>query len=100
MPVSKTRKNARKSPKQYRMVRFESELFEDDFVFPDFEQLSIGTIEALNKGDVGKVCEWLTEAKVAEDSIDAFRTLSQDELKDFIDVWAKGSLADLPKSSA
>lgn len=99
MPKSPVRKNARKSPKRYRMVRFESDLFEDDFTFPDFEQLSIGTIEALNKGDVGKVCAWLTEAGVEEDSIEAFRTLSSDELEGFIADWSKGALADLPKSS-
>ncbi|ALE05509.1 hypothetical protein AL755_08495 [Arthrobacter sp. ERGS1:01] len=97
MPVSKTRKNARKTTKLYRMVTFTNELFTDDFTFPDFGQLSIGTIEALNNGDVGKVCAWLKEANVDDDSIDAFRTLSQDELQDFIGDWTDGNLADLPK---
>src|SRR5574337_1071897 len=50
--VSKTRKNARKTAKLYRMVTFTNDLFDDDFTFPDFSQLSIGTIEALNNGDI------------------------------------------------
>lgn len=97
MPVSKTRKNARKTAKLYRMVNFSHDLFEDDFTFPDFAQLSIGTIEALNGGDVGKVCAWLTEAGVDDDAIDAFRTLTQEELNGFIDSWNAGNLATLPK---
>lgn len=97
MAVSKKRKNARKTAKQYRMVTFTSELFEDDFTLPDFAQLSIGTIEALNNGDVGKVCTWLEEAKVDKDAIEAFRDLTQEEIPDFIQDWRGGNLADLPK---
>lgn len=97
MAVSKKRKNSRKTAKQYRMVTFTNDLFDDDFTFPDFAQLSIGTIEALNNGDIGKVCAWLVDAKVDEDAIDAFRTLTQEELSDFIDDWSKGNLATLPK---
>ena len=97
MPKSPVRKNARKTAKIYRMVTFTNDLFSDEFVFPDFAQLSIGTIEALNNGDVGKVCAWLEEAGVDVDSIDAFRTLTQDELQDFISDWTKGNLATLPK---
>ena len=97
MPVSKTRKNARKTAKQYRMVTFTNELFEDEFTFPDFAQLSIGTIEALNDGDVGRVCAWLEEAKVDQDSIDAFRDLTQEEAEGFMKDWRGGNLADLPK---
>lgn len=96
MPKSTVRKNARKVAKLYRMVTFTSDLFTDDFTFPDFGQLSIGTIEALNSGDVGKVCAWLKDAGVDADAIDAFRTLSQDELNGFIDDWTAGKL-DLPK---
>lgn len=99
MPVSKVnkRKNSRKTAKLYRMVKFSNDLFEDDFTFPDFAHLSLGTIEALNDGDVGKVCAWLKEAGVDEDAIDAFRTLEQGELNDFIAGWKAGNLADLPK---
>lgn len=97
MPVSKTRKNARKNAKQYRMVTFTNDLFEGDFIFPDFAQLSIGTVEALNKGDIGKVCSWLEEANVDQDSIDAFRDLTQEELEGFINDWTSGNLANLPK---
>lgn len=99
MPVSKKRKNARKTAKQYRMVRFTSDLFEDDFVFPDMDHLSIGLIEALNKGDFGIVCQWLDDAGVDKDSIEAFRDLEQAEVEEFSKAWGNGSLVDLPKSS-
>lgn len=97
MPVSKTRKYARKTAKLYRMVTFTSEIFEGDFVFPDIAQLSLGTLEALNKGDVGKICAWLTETNVDPESIEAFLTLSQEELMGFIDDWTGANLATLPK---
>lgn len=98
MPVSKKRKNARKVAKRYRYVNFTSELFEDDFTLPDQEHFSLGLIEAVNGGDMGKLIAWLKEAKVDEDQIEAIRDLEADEVEQFLEEWGKGSVVDLPKS--
>lgn len=100
MPVSKKRKFERKSPKQYRMVAFETDLFEGEFVFPDQQHFTVGLLEALNSGDLGKLCTWLLEAGVEADAVDAVRSLDQGEVSGFLEAWGKGSLASVPKSGA
>jgi hypothetical protein len=107
MPAAKTvttaaktkRRNARKVAKRYRMVTFVNDLFDDDFTFPDFEQMPLGIVEALNTGAMEKVTAWLVDAGVEAESVEAFRSLTQDEINDFISDWNKGALA-LPKSSS
>lgn len=98
MPESKKRKNARKVAKQYRMVTFTSDLFEDEFTFPDQDHFNLGLIAAVNAGDMGTLIQWLTAAGVDKDQIEAFKTLESEEVEDFLKDWGKGSLADLPKS--
>ena len=98
MPESKKRKNARKVAKQYRMVTFTSDLFEDEFTFPDQDHFNLGLIAAVNAGDMGKLIAWLESTGVDKDQIEAFKTLESEEVEEFLKDWGKGSLADLPKS--
>jgi len=98
MPVSKKRKNARKVAKRYTYVNFTSELFEDDFTLPDQSHFSLGLMEAINAGNMGKLIAWLEAAKVDADQVDAIRDLDADEFEQFLEEWGKGSVVDLPKS--
>lgn len=101
MAVSKKRKYARRNEKQYRMVEFTTEIFEDSFVLPDQQHFTLGVVEALNKGDIGVLIRWMEGAGVKDtDLLDAIRSLDQIELQEFIEAWGKGSLADAPKSGA
>lgn len=98
MPVSKKRKFQRKTTKQYRMVQFETDLFDGQFVLPDQQHMNLGLVEALNSGRIDKLVVWLKEAGVNdEDMLDAIRSIDQEEMEGFMESWAKGSLADLPK---
>ena len=98
MAVSKKRNYARKSPKIYQFTRFETELFEDEFNFPNFTHMPIRVIEALNTGELQLVSAWLREAGVEEAAVEAFRDLDQNEIQDFIAAWNSGQPIDLGKS--
>lgn len=100
MAVSKKRKNLRKVAKQYRMVTFTSDLFEDEFTFPDQAHFNVGLIGKVTQGDMGALVAWLRESGVDEDQLEAFGSLEQDEIEGFLQTWGNGSLAELPKSSA
>jgi hypothetical protein len=94
----KKKKFTRKSAKQYQLVTFTSELFEDEFVFPDQKHFDVDTIEALNAGNVGHIKKWLAGAGVDEDAVEAFGSLDTDEFKDFIQAWGQASKVPAPKS--
>lgn len=98
MAVSKKRKIARKSAKNYQFVTFTSELFDGEFHLPKIAHMPLRVIAALDKGDMGAVTRWLTEAGAEEDSVDAFLELSQDEAEEFMAAWGAGQPVDLPKS--
>lgn len=100
MAVSKVRKNKRKVAKQLRRVTFTSDLFEDEFTFPDQAHFNLGLISKVTEGNMGALIAWLRENDVEEDQLEAFESLEQEEIEGFLADWGKGSLADLPKSSA
>lgn len=99
MPVSKKRKINRKDAgkKQYRMVTFESDLYDAPFTFPDQAHMNLGLVKAINSGDVGKLSAWLLAGGVDPEEVDALDELEQEELEDFIEAWGKGSSVNLPK---
>lgn len=100
MPVSKTRKFERKQKKQYKMVTFESEIFEGEFKLPALENMPNGVPRSLGaNGDVaGKLPAWLADAGVEEEAIEAIATLDSEEFSTFMEEWGKGSEITLPKS--
>lgn len=94
----KKRKVSRKTQKQYTIVKFELPQFDGAFELPDLKHLPLRVMTALNKGDLEKLVDWLREAEVHEDYLDALLDLGQDEVEEFIDLWGKGSSVDAPKS--
>ena len=98
MAVSKKRNYARKTPKIFQFVKFETDLFEDEFNLPKFDHMPIRVIEALNTGELQLVSGWLREAGVEDGAIEAFRDLDQNEIQDFIAAWGSGQPIELGKS--
>lgn len=100
MPVSKKRKFERKQKKQYKMVTFESSIFEGEFTLPALEHMPNGVPRSLgSNGDVaGKLPAWLKDAGTEEEAIDAIAELDGEEFNTFMEEWGKGSEITLPKS--
>ena len=94
----KKRKVSRKNEKQYSIVKFELPQFDGEFQLPDLKHLPLRVMTALNKGDLEVLIDWLREAKVHDDYLEALLDLGQDEVEEFIDTWGKGSSVDAPKS--
>lgn len=97
MPVSKTRKHARKSEKQLTMVEFETPIFDGSFRFPSPKHMPIGVAAAVQKGDLGEIFAWLEKSGASEEDLDAFRSLEGDEVQDFMTSWTDGEIS-VPKS--
>ncbi|HJX77271.1 hypothetical protein [Glutamicibacter sp.] len=100
MPVSKTRKGGRSTAKQYTFVKFEYEGFNEPFELPSFEQMPLGIIEAMERGNISKIITWLSGAGVDETVLEDFRDLSQEEVIPFTEVWGKGQPVGLGKSES
>lgn len=96
MPVSKTRK--RKSAKKFEMVTFETPIFEGEFVFPSPKHMPIKVLAGFEKGNVAVLADWLRDAKVSEEDIEAFEELDGEELGEFMKSWTDGEIS-VPKSS-
>lgn len=96
MPNAK-KKIARKVEKRYEFVTFNYDVFEGDFVLPKFPP-PIGVLRRVQKGDVAKLIEWLEDAKVEEEYLEAIDSLDAEELEGFINAWTNGQLASAPKS--
>ena len=94
----KKRKVARKQAKQYTMVTFELPQFDGSFELPDLKHLPLRVMDALNKGQIGVLGDWLREADIHEDYLEAILDLGQDEVEELIETWGKGSMIDAPKS--
>ncbi|ALQ30120.1 hypothetical protein AA310_12225 [Arthrobacter sp. YC-RL1] len=100
MPVSKSRKGGRSTKKQYSFVKFEFEGFNDPFELPSFEQMPIGIIEAMEKGNISKIVGWLDSAGVDKSTLDDFRELSQEEVMPFTEAWGNGQPVGLGNSES
>lgn len=94
--AKKTKKIARKVAKRYEFVEFESELFEGTFRLPKPEQMSLKLVAKLNTNPYALV-DFLREAGVDDDQVEAVESLDPSELEDFMEVWAKGQVT-IPKS--
>lgn len=97
MPVSKKRKHARKNEKQLTMVEFETPIFEDSFTFPSPKHMPIGVAAAVQKGDVSEIFTWLEKSGVADEDLEAFRSLEGEEVQEFMTAWTDGEVS-VPKS--
>lgn len=92
------KKIARKVAKRYEMVSFEAPQFDGEFVLPKFPP-PIGVLRKTQKGDIDTLIEWLEDAKVDPEYIEAIDSLLPDtEFEDFLAAWTKGDLASAPKS--
>lgn len=94
----KKRKVSRKTEKQYSIVKFELPQFDGEFQLPDLKHLPLRVMDALNKGQIGVLVDWLRESDIHDDYLEALLDLGQDEVEEFIDLWGKGSMVDAPKS--
>jgi|SRR5690625_985021 len=97
---SKKKKIVRKNKdkKHYTWVSFEVDMFEGEFVLPDLKHLPLKVMSSLNRGNVSPLVDWMKEAKVEDDVIDAVWDLEQGEVEEFTKAWGDGSLVTLPKS--
>jgi len=98
--TTRTRKNVKKAParkfaKKYRLVEFESDLFEGVFRLPDMKQMPVKVIAALNKGDVAVIIPWCIAAGASTEDAEVIGELDAEELPEFIEAWGEGAL---PKS--
>lgn len=100
MPVSKKRKHTRREEKVYQYVEFNSSIYEGDpFVFPKASQMSQKVATALDSGNFSLLYDWLRDAGVDEDSIEAFSELDSEETMEFMKEWTDGAPTSVPKSS-
>ena len=98
MPTSKKRKFERKVKKQYQMRTFTDPIFGEQFELPSFEQVPIKVVKGLNRSDFSKLDEWLRDAGVPQEEIDALAELDPDEFGQFQEAWADGEIS-VPKSA-
>lgn len=98
MPTSKKRTFERKTPKRYEMRTFTDPIFGETFTLPSFEQVPIKVVKGLNHGDFAKMDQWLKDAGVDEDEINAISELDPEEFGEFQEAWGNGEIT-VPKSS-
>lgn len=94
----KKKKFARKQPRRFDLVRFESEVFEGTFELPALSSFDLKTQRSLMSGDVNPLFALLSEAKVDPEAIEAIDSLSGDETSDFMKEWGEASPVPAPKS--
>ena len=98
--TNKKTKFQRKSKKQYKMVTFESSIFEGEFTLPALEQMPNHVPRALSGADIeGKLPAWLDAAGVESEAIEVIGTLDSEEFGTFMEEWGKASEVTVPKSS-
>lgn len=96
MPVSKTRK--RKVAKKYEMVTFDTPIFEGEFTLPSPKHLNLKVLSGFENGNVAVLVDWLRDAGIAKEDIEAFESLDGEELQEFMKAWTDGEVS-VPKSS-
>jgi len=90
----------RKKKKQYKMVTFESSIFEGEFKLPALEQMPNQVPRDMGRGFVGgKLDAWLEAAEVENEAIEAIGTLDAKEFETFMEEWGGASEVTVPKSS-
>ena len=88
----------RKSQKRYEMVTCMTPIYEEEVTFPAVKHMSQKLALSLDSGKFTEFYEWLRNAGVSEEEIDAFASLDGEETREFIDAWSDGQVATLPKS--
>ncbi|MEX3609768.1 hypothetical protein VVR12_01810 [Rothia sp. LK2588] len=97
MANNKKKQIVRKTTKRYKMVTFETPIFEGEFTFPSPKQMPLKVLRGLTRADVDAIVEWLKAAGVAEHEIEAFTDLDGEELEIFMKAWQDGHITT-PKS--
>lgn len=97
-PAKLSKAPKRKGKKQYTLVSFELDGWDGEFTLPKLEQVPLGIVAALNKGDLFTLLDFLNSS--APESAEAVGDFSGDELEALLDAWAKASGTDLGKSGA
>lgn len=95
--AKKTKKKLiqRTTKKRYTFVEFQLEAFDAPFVLPNLKHAPIGVIDSIKKDDVTALADWFIAAGTEQDYVDAFLSLSMEEIEEFFRAWGKGTL---PKS--
>lgn len=87
-----TKKRIRKAAKLYTFATFETEIFEGEFSLPLLKQMPIGTAARFSKGDFAALTDWLDDAGVPAEDIDAIQSLDNEEFELFVEAWNSGVL--------
>ena len=100
MAAKKTKKFVRKNEKKLEMVSFTlPEIYGDaEFVLPDTDQLPIRAQRMIRRNDANGLIEFLQDAGVDSETIDAIDSLDTEEFVDLSKAWGEASGIDLPKS--
>lgn len=89
---AKTKKRVRKHEKTYRYRTFESSIFEGEFKLPEFKQMPSEYGLLVRAGDINGLYNWLAEAGIDSEDIDAIKSLDPEELETFFKEWNSGEL--------
>lgn len=100
MAAKKTKKFVRKNEKKLEMVSFTlPEIYGDaEFVLPDTDQLPIRAQRMIRRNDANGLIEFLQDAGVDAETIDAIDSLDTEEFVELSKAWGEASGIDLPKS--
>lgn len=100
--AKKTQKFVRKTEKKIEMVSFTlPEIYGDaEFVLPDTDQLPLKAQRLIRRNDANGVIEFLYDAGVDEETIEAIDALDSQEFVELSKAWGQASGIDLPKSPA
>lgn len=96
------KKFVRKTEKQIAMVSFTlPEIYGDaEFVLPDTDQMPIRAQRMIRRNDANGLIEFLQDAGIDAETIDAIDSLDTEEFLELAKAWGEASGIDLPKSSA
>jgi len=86
------KKHVRKSAKKYRMLTFESSIFEGEFTLPDMKQAPMHVLAALDKGQFDVFESWVVKAGADRADAEVVQEMDAEELKTFIGEWSRGTL--------
>ncbi|AZQ77669.1 hypothetical protein EJ997_10275 [Flaviflexus ciconiae] len=102
MAAKKTKKFVRKTEKKIEMVSFTlPEIYGDaEFVLPDTDQMPIKAQRMIRRNDANGIIEFLQDAGVDAETIDAIDALDAAEFVELSKAWGEASGIDLPKSRA
>ena len=94
------KKFVRMTEKKIEMVSFTlPEIYGDaEFVLPDTDQMPIRAQRMIRRNDANGLIEFLQDAGVDAETIDAIDSLDSEEFLELSKAWGEASGIDLPKS--